>query len=272
MRATGSRRWLEQHYVVLTEIGGYAMAVVVGTFVVYSLFVTVEIVVPASGTLHPPFVDVSADAEAIPIEYVVLSDQEVTAGQPVCRVVLDASAQHRLLTRWKLESAIAMLEADPDTQPATLETVRNVLATLPSTEDSAVLEAPGGGWLKHTAAPDEGILIPPGQAIARIYDLKQLVLEAAVASSNTDHTISVGMKVRMTLEDFPEPILGNVAAVADSENGQEKVTVLFEGIPADCQNHFHALVFSQDKDNLPSVDAKIIVGRRSFFKELFGRN
>ena len=247
------------------------MAVVVGAFVVYSLFATVEIVVPASGTLHPPFVDVSADAEALPIEYVVSSDQEVTAGQPVCRVVLDASAQHRLLTRLKLESVVAMLEADPDTQPATLETVRNVLATLPSTEDSAVLEAPQGGWLKHAASPDVGVLIPPGQSIARIYDLKQLVLEAAVASSNTNHTVSAGMTVRMTLEDFPEPILGSVATVADGENGQEKVTALFEGLPEDWQDHFHALAFSQGKDDFPSVNAEIIVGRRSVFKEIFGR-
>lgn len=271
MKTTGYKRWFEQRFVVLTEIAGYLMAVVVGAFVVYSVSVRVDVVVSANGTLHPPFIDVRADAEAVLIKYIVSSGQEVTAGQEVCRVVLDPSAQRRILTRRQLESVVAMLEAEVDTQSDTLENARKALATLPSTEDSVALKAPEGGWLKHTVALDEGV-VSPKQPIARIYDLKQLVMETTVsAASDAKHTVAEGMEVRVTLEGLAEPIVGNVTVAADAGDEQRKVTIRFKDLPADCRDHFRVLAFGRDKDAFPSVKAEITAGSRSLFSKIFAK-
>lgn len=271
MGKVGFRRWVEQHFVVVAEVIGYAVTVVLVSFLAYTLFVSVEITVTGTGTLRPVCTDVTVDVEALPVEFLVSSGQEIAAGQAVCRVVLDPRTQRRLMALERLDAASALLDLDPDVPRATLENIRNLAAALPTADGKATLDASESGWVKWSVDADTLDPVPPGEPLARIYDLTWLVVEATVPAAKTNRVIEPGMSVRVKLEDFPGPVVGTVVTVTDGEDDQRNVTARFEAIPEAWQEHFHALVFDEGADEFPPVTVEVVVGHRSLFREIFGR-
>jgi len=243
------RHLLWTRFIVISEILGYAMSGAVFIGVLCSLFIQVELVSKAGGTIHPLYEEVVTDSDALVIEYLVNSGESVVTGQPLIRVAIDEPTQHHVMVRRLLTATAALLEANVTADSDTaLKNVRDALLALPLPAEGQIISATSDGLMKQTVEPAELSLVPQGTPLAIVFNPSVLVLEGTLGTSNTDGRVVEGQLARVT------------------------VSIEFENLSPQVQEHFsdslsdNVHVVSQD------VATDIVVGHQSLFKQMFGRN
>ena len=271
MKGLTFKQWFAKRFVVISEIIGYTISIAVGIGVVYSLFVRVEVTARVEGDLHPARTEAAARTDALLIDYMVSTGQEVKQGQPILHAALDDASQRRVQTRRRLEAAVALLEAHPDGDaPAALEETRRAIGALPPPETGEIIPSPTDGLFKELVEPGQEELTPAGKPLAFVYDMSQLRFDGPLGASATDQKAAEGQTARTTMPGIPAPILGRVEAVNTSAT-PKTVSIRFDGISPEVRDYFYARVFGQEQPSSSSAHADLVVGYQSLFKQIFGR-
>jgi multidrug efflux pump subunit AcrA (membrane-fusion protein) len=267
---TGLKNWFIRRFVVICEIVGYALSGLIGATVLYSLFVQVEIHVRITSQLAPVSTPVRAESDALLVEYLISSGQNVEEGQPVCRIEDDPEMQRRALARHRLEEAVAVLSQSASGDSAALERARQALEALPKPGTGVLIHAPSSGVIMNLKDLNQFDLVRKDEDIALIYDPAKLALSGSLGTSKADAMVAANQVARVKLPEFPEPLVGRVEAV-ESTDSTKLVTIRFDNVPQPVQQHFSTLLLEKDNAPLPSVTAEVIVGHQSLFSETFGR-
>lgn len=272
MARMGWTRWLSKRFVVLSEIIGYTLSAAIGLGVLYSVFVEVEVVARVKGELRPSCTEIKAESDTLFVEYLAASHGNVRKGQPVLRVVTDAAARRRILVRRQLEATVAALASDPTGESrAALEDTRRALATLPPVEGKTeTLTAPCDGVFQQMPDMGKDGVIPAGKALALVYTMSELLLDASPEASAMDSRIADGQEARMTIPGTQERLAGRVI-LADGAAASKGVTIQYDDVPETVRGRVSTLWFGKDREALKTVEAEVVVGHQSLFRKTFGR-
>jgi len=265
------RHFFRTRFVVMSEILGYAMSGAIFIGVLASLFIQVDTVAKTGGRIHPSYREVVADSDALVIEYLARSGENVVSGQPIVRVALDKATQNLILARRHLSSTAELLGPNSDNASlAALHGVRTALEALPPPDGGRILSAAHDGVVQHVIDPNDMDIIPKGTPLAILFNHSVLALEAVLGNSNADSQVVEGQMVRVTIPEVRDTLAGHVTGV-QTEDGITRVSVEFEDVSLHVQEHFRALL--PDDEQVPSqqVEANIVVGHESLFKQMFGR-
>lgn len=274
MAKLGLGQWLQSRFVQLTEIVGYSMSAVVGIGVVYSLYVQVEVIARVNGELRPLSAEVKADGDAIPIEYLVASGDEVVEGQPVMKVAIDEESRRRLKARRWVEAAVAVLASGSSSgDSSALESARATLALMPQVDEAVILAAPATGMFWQEVDATQAPVVPRGEALACLYDMRDLVFEAPLGSQPTVTRVAEGQDTRGTvsISGQQQKLVGRVLDVVGVET-KKNVSIRFVDVPQVVRDAVFRPLYGENNEKLEPVSVEIVVGHQSLFKQVFGRN
>jgi len=243
----------------------------VGIVVLCTFVVKVEILAHVNGPLKPASVDVFAGTNALLVEYLVKTGDEVAQGAAVCRVVTDPVVQRQALVRRQLQATISVIEQDSSQLAAdTLEQTRAALATLPPNDRSEEITAPRGGTVKRLIEPSQSGIVSATTPLATVYDLSRLTLDATIDPGAIAELVAEGQTVRVRLPGQGGEIRGSVQAVM-TEGATKRAIIGFAGVAPLVHERFRSMLCGDGGEALATTGADIVVGHRSLFKDVFGR-
>jgi len=264
----GFKHWLSRRFVVLSEIVGYVLAALVGAAVVYSMLTKVDVVAKISGEAKPSASELTLDRDALLTAQLAAPGSDVVGGVPILRIAADPKDQRRILARRRLTAAIVDLEAEADEQSrAALDESQRALEVLPLPAQEEDLAAPAAGFVAYRADLADVGTIPAGEALAIVYQSDRLLLETTLGDTAADQLVAPGQEVRATVPESGDRLTGRVVSV----DPERKVLVAFSDIPEEVQKRIRAAVLDESALRLPVLNAEVVVGSQSLFKQMFGK-
>ncbi|HIJ73178.1 MAG TPA: HlyD family efflux transporter periplasmic adaptor subunit [Candidatus Hydrogenedentes bacterium] len=271
MKREGFRRWFVKRFVTLCEVAGYGISAAVGIFIIYAVFARREILATANGTLAAPAIPVSYHEDALVVEFTAASGDELAPDAPLCRIVTDASAQRLMQAQRKLADVVDLLEQNEDpTSQAALANVQAALARCSADLETITLRAPATGILKIGPDAQKSEVIRAGAPLAMVYDLTRLELVGTLGNSTKADRVADGQPVRVRVPELDDVVHGRVEEVR-REGDTASVVMRFEGVSQAARAHFATVLKTQPAPAVQNVEAKIVTGRRSLFRQIFGR-
>lgn len=271
-RLTRYRRWLNARFVAIVEVIGYLLSAVVGVAAVYSMIAQVEVLARVTGPIAPISALVASDKQAVLIEYLAASGNEVKAGDAVCRVATSPEDRARVLAQRHYRAAVAALEAVPSSS-SVAEQARSLLTALPAPEAPETLTAAVSGLLKTLPDPSRDEAAAAGSPFALVYDLGTLELAGPLEPANSER-VAVGQTARVTLPNYPVAIEGAVVSVREGEVPAEppkSVTLRFQNTPEEVRKTLRDILSTSDVFPPIPIRADIVVGHQSLFRYMFGK-
>jgi hypothetical protein len=269
---TNRRSWLTKRFVFLSEVLGYALSGAIFVGLIVTLFVRVDVTVHATAELQPTCRDVTHPGDFLIVEYLVANGATVTADQPIARVLLDPAAQQRTLARRQVLESVSLLENGGSAESAAaLNQLKSALANLSPIEDGKSIVSSWGGVLRLEEVQGPAGVLPGGTALALVCDLKTLEMRTQIGESEGGGAVAVGQRTRVLIESLDAVMMGEVAEVHRDDH-YTGVRLEFSEIPPIVQDHFANAIVSDPTSDPLVLQVNIIVGSRSLFMEMFGRD
>ena len=268
---THRRSWLTKRFVFLSEVLGYSLSGAIFVGLIVTLFIKVDVTVPAMAELQPTCRDVTHPGDFLIVEYLAANGATVTVDQPIARVLLDPDAQQQTLARRRVLESVSLLENGGSAESAAASKELNrALANLPPIKDFESIVSSWGGILKLEEAPGRAGVIPGGTALALVCDLKTLEMRTQIGNSKGGDAIVNGQRTRVVIETLDSIMMGEVAEVLRGDDNTG-VRLEFSDIPPIVQDHFADAIVSDSPSDPLVLQANIVVDSRSLFMEMFGR-
>jgi len=268
---TERQRWVKRKFVILSEVLGYALASAVFIGVIATLFIHVDVSVKATAELRPICQDVTSAEPFLLVEYLVANGENVVAGQPVARVLVDKAAQQRSLARRQLRASLSLLEAEPGSGAAVAaKRLREALAHLPLSEDFETITTSYPGFLRHIHVPWEDGVLPGGTAAALVCEFQTLEMKGRLITTAVAAKLAVGQRARAFAGELGGVLTGRVVEARHGPDGTD-FRLEFTQTPSATQNFIRKRFMNSTDGNPLTLQAEIIVGRRSLFMEMFRR-
>jgi hypothetical protein len=184
---------------------------------------------------------------------------------------LDPAAQHRNLARRQLLESISLLQNDDARgSRGALREMRRALTNLPPIEDFESIITPWTGVIRFESVPPQGEIMSDGTPLARVCDPQTLAMKGRVAESQGGNRIKVGQKARVLTEILDALIIGEVVECFRDDQFTD-IRIEFSEIPFIVEAYFVDNLEKGSGDDMPVLQADVIVGSRSLFTEMFAR-
>lgn len=271
MKTIGIGRWISRRFVFLCEACGYAISLAVGAFLVYAAFQQVDVSLDMSGSIGVYTVPVTTDNAGLIVGYAVPTGGTLKAGDPLCTIVTEPTVCRDELCRRHLQEVVRLLERTPDATTATAHAkAREALDAIGPEPPGLTILSPVTGSVVPLPEADQATVRAAGTPLAHVYSSDRLRFDGTLGDAAKAGQVRKGDAVHVRLSSPSEELTGQVESVAIKE-GTASVVACFDNVAPTVCGRFLLQPGSDTPGKTPGVKARVVVGRRSLFRHIFGR-
>lgn len=269
-KRTSLKHRFKARFVAWCEVVGYLICALVAAFSIYALTVKRDIVVVLGGELAPGVLEYNAPADLLVTAVPVTAGDLVEGGTKLMSYAADDTDRRRARARVALDQAreaLSLLRAEEAASARAL--VAEALDIVPTDARTEDLAATARGLAYPRLPWKPGDEQPAGEVLYTVYSLETLTLTTSVPPQGDFRRLETGQAATVTLDGID--LQGTISTITQGETTLD-VTVVFEvdtidEVAGPYRTHFE----SNGTGTFPGVQARVMVGERNLFLELFGR-
>lgn len=263
------RNALSKRFVFLCEVVGYAIVFIVAGFAVYGLVTYKEVLYDIQGQPHFASSPIETEAPALFRDLKAESRTRVTRGENLLRYLKNPREMQNALVRQNLEEALRAAEKSPELNtPELITKIEDAQAQIPLEGEGHYYQADRDGLWYFPRQPDPDEIWPEGLLLGRVIALDSFTLTGSIARRDSEK-IEPAMEARLSLEEG-KMLLGQVSKL---ETGQDPstVTLQFSNLSLEEQVAIEDWAVQSFSTESPALSVKILLGKRSLFRTIFGK-